>query len=91
MNERVLDAIQKGEVNLQPDNPPNYKFKFGWTPLEIACVSGDCELVKTFLSKGAAFGEKEDYVLDVVMKKQMFDVLEVLRNHNNNNCAKEKC
>jgi len=83
-NNEVLDAIQNGKVDLQPENPPNIKFQYGWTPLEIACVSGNCDLVETFLGKGAAFGDKENYVIDVLMKKQMFDVLDLLKNHNNN-------
>ena len=83
-NNEVLDAIQNGEVDLRPENPPNIKFQYGWTPLEIACVSGNFGLVETFLGKGAVFGVKEDYVIDVLMKKQMFDVLDLLNNHNNN-------
>ena len=83
-NNKVLDAIQNGEVDLSPDDNPNCKFRYGWTPLEIACVSGNCDLVETFLMKGAAFGANEDYVLDVLVKKQMFNVLDLLKIHNIN-------
>ena len=41
-------------------------------------------LVETLLMKGAAFGENEDYVLDVLVKKQMFNVLDRLRIFNKN-------
>ena len=85
-NKKLLVAIQNEEVetvkNLK-DCDYNCKDPHGWTPLEIASITGNVKLVLILLNRGAAFGDREDYILDVLLKRQLFNVLDLLTSNKN--------
>ena len=55
----------------------NFKDEYGWTPLEIAAVTGNCNIVRYLIDKGAEVNNHEK-LWSILMEKKLSSVMEIL-------------
>ena len=79
---KLLVAIQNEDldtIKLLKDCDYNERDEYGWTPLEIAAVTGNCDIVEYLLDQGATVGNV-DRLRSALVKKNLLDIIDLLWN-----------
>jgi len=81
IDKKLLNAIQNGDlysVKKLRDCDFNCVDQYGWTALEIACVTGHTDIVKYLLSKGGLIKDSER-IFRILNEKGFSDILNILK------------
>jgi len=82
VNQKLLKAVQNTDfetVKSLKDCDYNCTDQYGWTALEIACVTGSADIVKHLLDKGG-YIKDNDRIYRILIEKGRSDIISILEN-----------
>jgi len=91
LNKKIIEAAFSDDVDfLRSCNLKdlNCKDKYGWTPLEIACVQGNTRVIEYLVSNGIWFNNEK--VINLLRQKGLFHIVSLIDSLSKNNSSERE-